>query len=190
MVTGYVRIDGQPDNRNPVTAMAATDRRQATSTAGRFDIVTRRPPLAEQFDLQPHPEGGWFRETFRSGTSFEPAGYDGPRVAATAIYFLLNPGERSAWHVVRSDELWFWHAGGSLEKSLGSGGESPVLDGTMLLGAAAPLFVVPGGVWQAAVLAGASFGGRKAGFRPAWDVAGTSRAAGFLPTAVRSRRSS
>ncbi len=41
--------------------------------------------------------------------TFAPDGYEGPRNAATAIYFLLHPGEQSRWHVVRSDELWFWH---------------------------------------------------------------------------------
>jgi predicted cupin superfamily sugar epimerase len=72
------------------------------------------PPLARHLDLRPHPEGGWFRETWRSPVTFTPAGYPGPRSAATAIYFLLHPGERSRWHVVRSDELWFWHSGGPL----------------------------------------------------------------------------
>jgi hypothetical protein len=61
--------------------------------------------LAEQLDLAPHPEGGWYRQTWRSAVVFSPEGYDGPRSAATAIYFLLHPGERSRWHVVRSDEL-------------------------------------------------------------------------------------
>jgi predicted cupin superfamily sugar epimerase len=77
-------------------------------------VTSPRPPLAEQLDLAPHPEGGWFRETWRSDHAFEPAGYGGPRRAATAIYFLLHPGEESRWHVVRSDELWLWHAGGPL----------------------------------------------------------------------------
>ena len=96
---------------------------------------------------------GWFRETFRSGTSFEPAGYDGLRVAATAIYFLLNPGERSAWHVVRSDELWFWHRGGPLTLSLGGRGETPSETGSIVLGAGpgeAGQGLVPAGTWQRA----------------------------------------
>ncbi len=76
--------------------------------------MTGRPPLAEQLDLQPHPAGGWFRETWRSAVSYQPAGYPGPRSAATAIYFLLHPGEESVWHVVRSDELWCWHSGGAM----------------------------------------------------------------------------
>jgi uncharacterized protein len=76
--------------------------------------MTLLPPLARQLDLRPHPEGGWFRETWRSPVTFTPDGYPGARSAATAIYFLLHPGERSRWHVVRSDELWFWHSGGPL----------------------------------------------------------------------------
>ncbi len=78
--------------------------------------MTRRPWLAEQPDLRQHPEGGWFRETWRSAVSFSPAGYSGERSAATAIYFLLCPGEDAAWHIVRSesDELWRWHSGGHL----------------------------------------------------------------------------
>lgn len=75
--------------------------------------------------MAPHPEGGWFRETWRSPVTFSPDGYDGPRSVATAIYFLLHPGEVSAWHVVRSDEIWFWHSGGPLELRLGGNGETP-----------------------------------------------------------------
>lgn len=118
-----------------------------------------RPPLAERLDLSRHPEGGWFRETWRSPVSFGPPGYDGARSAATAIYFLLHPGERSRWHVVRSDELWFWHSGGPLELRLGGAGEQPSDETVVLLGGDVaaghrPQALVPGGVWQAAEPAG------------------------------------
>ena len=118
--------------------------------------MTARPPLAEQLDLRPHPEGGWFRETWRSPVSFQPDGYDGPRAAATAIYFLLQPGEESRWHVVRSDELWMWHAGGPLSLQFGGNGGEPQPGGVILLGhdvsaGQRPQVVVPGGVWQSAV---------------------------------------
>jgi predicted cupin superfamily sugar epimerase len=112
--------------------------------------------LAEKLDLIPHPEGGWFRETWRSAASFTPEGYDGTRSAATAIYFLLHPGERSAWHVVRSDELWLWHSGGPLELRLGGTVDEPFIEEVVLLGGDVsagqqPQACVPGGVWQSAV---------------------------------------
>ena len=53
--------------------------------------------------LQPHPEGGWYRETFRA-----PA--IGARSAVTAIHFLLEAGQQSHWHRVDADEIWCWHA--------------------------------------------------------------------------------
>jgi predicted cupin superfamily sugar epimerase len=65
-----------------------------------------RPRTAEALDLAPHLEGGWYRETWRSGPESVPAGYPGRRAAATVIYFLLLPGQESRWHRVRSDEVW------------------------------------------------------------------------------------
>lgn len=121
--------------------------------------MVTRPPLAEQLDLQPHPEGGWFRETWRSPVSFSPEGYQGQRNAATAIYFLLYPGERSRWHVVRSDELWLWHGGGPLELRLGGAGSEPTEESPLMLGGDLdaghrPQVLVPGGAWQCAAPAG------------------------------------
>lgn len=69
-----------------------------------------RPPLAETLDLQPHPEGGWYRQTWRSPV--EVALPDGRvRPTATAILFLLVAGESSAWHRVASEEVWLAHTG-------------------------------------------------------------------------------
>ncbi|EXG80997.1 cupin domain-containing protein [Cryptosporangium arvum] len=117
-----------------------------------------KPALAQQLDLEPHPEGGWYRQTWRSPVSFVPAGYPGPRAAATAIYFLLAPGEESRWHVVRSDEMWLWQSGGPLTLRIASAPDAddvrsvtlgPDLDaGQQLQG------LVPGGQWQAAAPAG------------------------------------
>lgn len=59
--------------------------------------------------LKPHPEGGWFAETFR-----DPAGTK-TRAHSTAIYFLLKKGEASAWHRVDAAEVWHWYAGAPLE---------------------------------------------------------------------------
>jgi predicted cupin superfamily sugar epimerase len=115
-----------------------------------------RPALAEQLDLAPHPEGGWFRQTYRAAMTVDPPGYDGTRPAATAIYFALHPGEESRWHVVRSDEIWLWHAGGPVRLSLGGDAAEPGHVTSLLLGpdvaaGQQPQAVVPGGVWQAAV---------------------------------------
>jgi uncharacterized protein len=114
-----------------------------------------RPALAEALGLEPHPEGGWFRETYRSSVTFEAVGYDGERAAATAIYYLLQPGEESRWHVVASDELWLWHLGGPLELLLGGDGELPLTVVSAILGphierGEMPQVIVPAGVWQSA----------------------------------------
>ncbi|HEU4421972.1 MAG TPA: cupin domain-containing protein [Pilimelia sp.] len=115
-----------------------------------------RPPLAERLDLVRHPEGGWFRETWRCEAGWTPNGYPGRRSAATAIYFLLQPGEQSRWHVVRSDELWLWHDGGPLALRLGGSGDAPAnhpderVLGPDIAAGQRPQLLVPGGVWQAA----------------------------------------
>jgi predicted cupin superfamily sugar epimerase len=116
--------------------------------------MTDRPPLAERFDLVRHPEGGWYRETWRSAMTVEPAGYPGPRAAATAIYFLLHPGEESRWHTVRSDELWLWHGTGPLTLRFGGSGDEPAGVTEVSLDDQRPQVLVPGGVWQSAVPAG------------------------------------
>ncbi|WP_225727691.1 MULTISPECIES: cupin domain-containing protein [unclassified Nocardia] len=110
-------------------------------------MTDSRPPLAAALDLTPHPEGGWFRETWRSAVEFEPKGYSGARASATAIYFLLMPGESSAPHTVRSDELWLWHDGGPL--LLNIEGDEIVLGPDVAAGQV-PQAVVPGGARQAA----------------------------------------
>ncbi len=72
----------------------------------------------DRLALRPHREGGYFRETYRAAESISdaalPERYDGPRALMTAIYFLLPSGEISALHRLRSDELWFFHAGSAL----------------------------------------------------------------------------
>lgn len=68
--------------------------------------------------LQPHPEGGHFRETWRSpeqiGAAGLPVRFAGPRALGTSIYFLLRAGERSHLHRLRADEVWHFHDGGGL----------------------------------------------------------------------------
>lgn len=74
--------------------------------------------LVQYYQLQPHPEGGYFGETYRSGitvnTEAMPGGFSGPRSCSTAIYFLVLPGNFSAFHRLRSDELWHFYSGGCL----------------------------------------------------------------------------
>lgn len=72
----------------------------------------------EKLQLLPHPEGGFFRETYRSELSIArealPAAFPGPRSVSTAIYFLLDGEDFSAFHRLRSDELWHFYAGSVL----------------------------------------------------------------------------
>jgi predicted cupin superfamily sugar epimerase len=121
--------------------------------SGRVTGFHPRPPVAEALGLLPHPEGGWFRETWRTSTPLQAHG--GERSTATGIYFLLGALEESMWHVVRSDELWLWHRGGPLTLTLRDGGE----ENTVVLGPGVehgqvPQALVPGGVWQSARPAG------------------------------------
>ena len=103
--------------------------------------------LIRDLKLEPHPEGGHYRETWRSPHEVEPEGYPAPRAAGTAILFLLGAGDRSRPHRVRSDELWFHHRGDPVRLTLTSpDGEKQ----TLTLGSENPQRVVPGGYVQAA----------------------------------------
>lgn len=70
-------------------------------------------PLISSLQLQPHPEGGWYRELYRSPTQL--ATPFGTRCAVTTIHYLLEEGQLSRWHVVTSDEIWHFYAGTELE---------------------------------------------------------------------------
>lgn len=103
--------------------------------------------LIETLRLQPHPEGGWYRETWRA-----PAP-EGGRAASTAILFLLKSAERSHWHRVDADEIWLFHEGDAIDLSTAECGAGPVE--TLRLGAAGdgdalPQRVIRAGHWQAA----------------------------------------
>ena len=69
----------------------------------------------EKLGLQPHPEGGYYSETFRSETSLSFPGFDGSRQLSTSIYFLLEAPQVSSLHRIKSDEIWYYHDGGNLE---------------------------------------------------------------------------
>jgi hypothetical protein len=150
-----------PHVYGPVETSAVAEIRYARrDPGGRYTGWEARPGTAEALDLFPHPEGGWYRQTWAAGPEFTPDGYPGPRAAATAIYFLLPPGARARWHVVRSDEMWLWHSGGPLTLLLGGTGERPagqpraVTLGPAPGGRQHPQYLVPGGCWQAAMPAG------------------------------------
>lgn len=96
--------------------------------------------------LEPHPEGGWYRETWR-GPPQESAGPDG-RAVGTAIHFLLKTGERSHWHRVDAHEIWLWHAGDPLRLLLAASDAGPVRE--IVLGGEVMQHVVEAGEWQAA----------------------------------------
>jgi predicted cupin superfamily sugar epimerase len=105
-----------------------------------------RPPLAESLDLQPHPEGGWYRQTWASPESVTlPDGRVRP--TATLIYFLLAAGQSSAWHRVKSDELWLAHHG-AVTLELGGEHTAPVAGDLVVLDLDAPQALVPAGTWQ------------------------------------------
>ena len=114
------------------------------------------PEWARRLDLSPHPEGGWFRETWRSDLTVPqsalPPDYTGCRNAGTAILFLLMPGQHSAWHTVRSAELWLYHSGGRLLLVVGAEHNCAQthLLGADIMAGESPQFVVPPGHWQRA----------------------------------------
>ncbi|MGJ5175379.1 cupin domain-containing protein [Bradyrhizobium oligotrophicum] len=104
------------------------------------DIIAR-------LGLQPHPEGGHFRETFR-----DPAVDASGRAASTLIYFLLARGERSHWHRVDAVETWHYYAGAPLVLRIAGTGQTPQTTtlGIDLAAGQQPQAVVPAHAWQAA----------------------------------------
>jgi uncharacterized protein len=96
--------------------------------------------------LSPHPEGGYFRETFRDSAT-DASG----RAASTAIYFLLVGGQLSRWHRVDAAEVWHWHAGAPLALTIANAAARYELRlGADLPAGERPQAVVPAGAWQRA----------------------------------------
>jgi len=113
----------------------------------------RAASLIATLGLQPHPEGGFYREIFRSAAYVTPADERGPRAALTTIYFLLPKGAVSRWHRVTSDEVWHLYEGGPLELlELDASGQDLVRHRLAPIGAGAdaPVHTTAAGVWQAA----------------------------------------
>lgn len=101
--------------------------------------------------LQPHPEGGWYTETWRADTA------QGVRASGTAIYYLLEGGDHSHWHRVDAAEIWHWYAGAPLSLTTSPDGhdaEARVL-GPHINTGQRPQIIVPAGWWQTATSLGA-----------------------------------
>ena len=107
--------------------------------------------LIAALELQPHPEGGHYRELYRDRPG------DGSRGAMTAIYYLLAAGERSHWHRVDAVEIWHHYAGASLALALSADGRMRAIHrlGNDFAAGERPQCAVPAGTWQSAVSLGA-----------------------------------
>lgn len=103
--------------------------------------------LIDRLGLAPHPEGGWYRETWRAPEA------GGERGHATAIHFLLEQGQHSHWHRVDAAEIWLWHAGSPLHLAIAADERGPVqthcLGGDPLAGEQPQIVIAPNH-WQAA----------------------------------------
>lgn len=119
--------------------------------------------IIELLGLEPHPEGGYYRETFR-----DESGVNG-RAWSTAIYFLLKQGQSSHWHRVDAAEVWHWYGGAPLELGIATGeGSSDIVRlGPQLNQGERPQAVVPAGAWQSARSSGE------------WTLVGCTVAPGF-----------
>jgi predicted cupin superfamily sugar epimerase len=116
------------------------------------DWRKRIDDLIAALALTPHPEGGYYRQTFRSTSVVQPDDGRSKRSALTTIYFLLTEGDVSCWHRVASDEAWHYYEGAPLELVMIDGNDRAVSRHWLgrLSDSSAPAFVVPAGVWQAA----------------------------------------
>jgi uncharacterized protein len=106
--------------------------------------------LIARLGLVPHPEGGWYRELYRSALRVQ--GPRGERAALTSIYYLLEPGQLSRWHVVAAEEAWHFYAGSQLELFIYEPGARALRRECLgrVQEGAEPVSVVPAGSWQAA----------------------------------------
>jgi predicted cupin superfamily sugar epimerase len=102
--------------------------------------------IVRALGLTPHPEGGWYRETWRAEAAA------GERAAGTAIYYLLAEGEVSRWHRVDAAEIWHWYAGAPLELALSPDGHRREVKslGSDIAAGERPQILVPPGCWQSA----------------------------------------
>nr|WP_321458592.1 cupin domain-containing protein [uncultured Cohaesibacter sp.] len=102
--------------------------------------------IIEKLGMQPHPEGGYFVETFRDDEGPEGRGH------SSVIYYLLKEGEVSDWHRVDAVEAWFWQAGAPMELSIAEDGgdRKRLILGQDILTGESPHGIVPRHAWQSA----------------------------------------
>jgi hypothetical protein len=114
--------------------------------------------IIQKLQLQPHPEGGFYRETYRSHETIPedslPSYFEGNRNYATCIYYLLQSGDFSAFHKIQQDEIWHFYLGSPIKLFMISeqGHLSQVIIGTDLSAGQVPQFVVPKQYWFAATV--------------------------------------
>jgi len=108
------------------------------------DIIAR-------LELKPHPEGGYYRETFRDARADAQG-----RARSTAIYFLLARGDRSQWHRIDAVEIWHYYSGAPLKLQIANDGCAPhaITLGPDVAAGERPQAIVPSGAWQAAETTG------------------------------------
>lgn len=111
---------------------------------------SRAAQLIRDLGLEPHPEGGHYRQTFRSASTVVRASDSEERSALTAIYFLLTAGEVSRWHRVASDEIWTHLEGGAVRLWIRDDDRTAATTLAPLAAGGAPFAVVPARAWQAA----------------------------------------
>lgn len=126
-------------------------------TAEASHLQGRAAQLVGALELQPHREGGFYRELFRSGDTIHRAADGAVRRAATVIWFLLEAGGTSRWHRTAGDELWQLVEGGPLVLYRHDREREEIVEHRLAVlasepagGPTSPLAVVPGGEWQAA----------------------------------------
>jgi hypothetical protein len=109
--------------------------------------MTEAERIIAKLGLQPHPEGGWYRQTWQGPHLHNRAD---ARASGTAILFLLQKGERSHWHRVDADEIWIFNAGAPLILSVGDTSATDIRLGPDVLSGDTTQALVPKGQWQAA----------------------------------------
>ena len=120
--------------------------------------------IIDALSLQPHPEGGWYSETWRAETQ------ERERASGTAIYYLLEKGARSHWHRIDAAEIWHFYAGAPLRLSISPDGQETerLTLGPDIAAGERPQLIVPPGAWQSAESLGN------------WTLVGCTVSPGFL----------